>query len=414
MRATAIEAACYIFAEHWSTIPESFRSELLHLLVHDLSHDTGSVNCRIAVLAGLTFLFDRCPRSRKILKLLLPLLADLLNDGKDHVKNLYLDLLISVQSVFPDLQLPSAEILVGLLDSSSPGVSKRAGALLLDTYFPLSQTPRVKYQKCQELIGLGTAAALAFYSNLPIYLAKSNASREAISTLVCLLLEDEALSLPELEVAAVLLGGIKPHLKSKACKCLSGVLGGDAIEALLARFSGQLPEMSAIFKIVSVCPDIDADLSRRLLSSAGSLLESPASAAGVFEFLLHSKQLDVYVCKVVGELIASLAKQMGCSGPAQRPKKRAKPSVTPAIALVKKIQSITLHSAPLANLMQNKDFSALLRSLRNASESVKGAPEDVLAAENRFLVSSTELLFRLSILAVEYRVNKNETDQVSF
>ncbi|KAJ9062494.1 Condensin-2 complex subunit G2 [Entomophthora muscae] len=401
---------CFIFSVHWSIIPDNFRSEALLLLVRDLAFDVGSVNCRIAALVGLAYLFDHCSRSRQTLKFLLPSLAMLINDGKDSVRNTYLDLLISVHSVFPDLQLPPTETLVACLESSSPSVSKRVGALLLDTYFPLSQSLLVKQQKCHDLKCLGATAALKFYSHLPGYLTKTSSSRETLSNFICLLLSDDVPDVLTLEIVAALLGAIKPHLKSKSCSGLSKVLGTAAIESMIDRYSGRLPEMSAIFNIMSVYPSTDTSLNKKLLNSVSPLLEASESISGVFEVLLHSKQLDGYVTNVMEEFIELLSKKAACS---ERPRKRAKLSNTSISAILKQIQSISLHPLALANLVEHRKFNDLRCLLFKCTERIKSTPEEILTSGNQYLVDSAELLLRLSPLALEYRLCKDGSDQES-
>ncbi|KAI0233190.1 Condensin-2 complex subunit G2 [Massospora cicadina] len=415
VRATAIEAACYLFTLHWAIFPDGFRSELLLLLVRDLAYDVGSTNCRLAVLAGLGYLFKHCTKSHPTLKVLLPSLAALIHDGRDGVRNLYLDLLLSAHSAYPELQLPETDSLVELLAAASPGVSRRAGALLLEVYFPLTQPLEVRLRRCEELMACGSIPALAFYSNLPGYLAKSSSCREAIAKFVCRLLEGAKPTLLALEIAAALLRGIRPHLKSKACRCLSSVLDAAALASMLDLYSGQPPELSAVFSLLSISPSPDPSLHQKLLGSAGEVLgavaSNPAAASGIFEYLTESRQLDGYVDQLISRAVASLSQRLGtCEGDGP-PKKRARRSTVAPGSILTLVDLVAQHPPSLKLLVEHPRFHALLSLLREASERIRAAPELKATPDTQYLLDSTELLYKLWALAADHQAEKVEAER---
>jgi condensin-2 complex subunit G2 len=96
VRANAASGGCHILSQHWVSLPQKTRRDILSHLIKMLSVDHFSVNVRLAVIRGLSSLLEHQPLSHEFLRKLLPFLTDSIHDSSEKVRVEFLGLLMKV------------------------------------------------------------------------------------------------------------------------------------------------------------------------------------------------------------------------------------------------------------------------------------------------------------------------------
>lgn len=96
VRANAASGGCHILSQHWDSLPQKTLRDILSHLIKKLSVDHSSVNVRLAVLRGLSYLIENQPLSHEVLRKLLPFLTNSIHDSSEKVRVEFLSLLLKV------------------------------------------------------------------------------------------------------------------------------------------------------------------------------------------------------------------------------------------------------------------------------------------------------------------------------
>ena len=97
VRAASASGVCHILKEYYEVLPVVTTKQILSYVVGTLGFDISTPTVRLAVIVGLKELLEQ-PLSHNVLKGLLPLLKNTLNDKSYAVRIAFLQLLIMVKS----------------------------------------------------------------------------------------------------------------------------------------------------------------------------------------------------------------------------------------------------------------------------------------------------------------------------
>ena len=155
VRVVAIQGVCTILSRFWLIIETTDLQQFMIYIFKHLAFDMASPKVRLAVVKGITFLIQTCPRSHGYLKKILPKLSDLLFDSNEAVRLGLLDLLLAVKSI-KTIQFWSICPLENILDRLSKDkkpISAKITQLLFNSFFPLDgQDEESKLERCVFLI----------------------------------------------------------------------------------------------------------------------------------------------------------------------------------------------------------------------------------------------------------------------
>ncbi len=180
VRATAVSGIFHILREYWDIIPAATTQNILKFVFETLAFDVSSANVRFCVISGIRELLAQ-PFSHPTLKLLLPLIANLIHDKAEKNRLAFIKLLVDIKGVrgihfYEVVSVP--HLLERFVeDRCNLRITSSLSGLLLESFYPQvahatnANQAKAKIDKevvnrCIQFVEESPVAAEAFYSNL--------------------------------------------------------------------------------------------------------------------------------------------------------------------------------------------------------------------------------------------------------